>query len=250
LPRTLPLALLLATLTATAHAVPLPSRNADARALLAALPDADREAVLAGERVVTFEELRTANGRGVSYLAVSLAVLDHAPRPVRGLFTQATDYPTWIPLSPTYKEVRVAGGRRIACRIGKSTSRRARETLTYDVAFAGPVTTWSLTSKRHALLPGSTLAWEVVAIDGEPDRSLVIHRQSGHLSGKGRLSSYLDSSDKQGRNRYWKDANKHARRLHWAMDAALSHPPGQDREARYLDSYASEFGGAIPYWAK
>ena len=46
---------------------------------------------------------------------------------------------------------------------------------------------------------------------------------------------------KQGRNRYWKDANKHARRLHWAMDAALTHAPGRDREALYLDRYAMEF---------
>ena len=46
------------------------------------------------------------------------------------------------------------------------------------------------------------------------------------------------------------DANKHARRIHWALDAALRHPPGGEREALYLEHYVRDFGGRLPYWAK
>ena len=103
---------------------------------------------------------------------------------------------------------------------------------------------------RRSLESGSSVGWEAHAHPSREGQSIVVHRQRGELSGRGRLSNYLDSTDKQGRNRYWKDANKHARRLHWAMDAALSHPPGRDREALYLDRFAAEFNGGVPYWAK
>ncbi len=245
--RLLPLILALAPAVA-AEPTQLPAEDA-AEALLAALPAADRAAVLAGERVVTFAEQRMPNGKGATYLAVSLGVLPHAPQAVEGLLARTMAYPTWVTLSPTYKAVRVSGGRRVDCDVGKSSSKRARGTLTYDIEFADSMTTWRLISRKKALEPGSTLTWEVLALAGDETRSLVIHRQRGHLSGKGRLSNYLDSTDKQGRNRYWKDANKHARRLHWAMDAALTHPPGRDCKALYLDRYATEFNGGVPYWA-
>lgn len=249
--RTLTLALLALAVALPVRAVPLPSAGPGAgpRVLLEALSDEDRSAVLAGDRVITFDELRSPNGKGTTYVAVSLGVLAHSPRAVKGLLASPSDYPTWVTLSPTYKALRVDGGRRIACDIGKSSSKRARETLTYDVVLAGPVTTWSLTTRKHALAEGSTLSWEVLPVPGDENRSFVIHRQTGHLSGKGRMSNYLDSDDKQGTNRYWKDANKHARRLHWAMDAALTHPPGRDRKDVYLDRYAADFNGGVPYWA-
>lgn len=221
-----------------------------AAGLLAALSAEDRDAVLRGDRVLTFAEERTPDGQGVNYRAISVGVLPHSPRAVRGLLEHTGAYAAWIPLSPTYKAVRVNGNRTVACDVGRSSARKARETLTYDVEHSGDGTTWWLASSKKALKSGSSLAWEIVPHPDDPERSLVIHRQTGRLSGKGRLSNYLDSTDKQGRNRYWKDANKHARRIHWAMDAALTHPPGRDREALYLDRYAAEFGGGLPYWAK
>ena len=178
-------------------------------------------------------------------------MLPHPPETVRGLLRQVGAYPTWVRLSPTYKELRVVGTARIETGVGKSSSPRTRELLAYTVAHSDDGTTWTLSSDERALEAGSTLSWKVVPVPGEkPGRSLVVHRQEGRLSGRGRLSRYLDSDDKQGRNRYWKDANKHARRLHWAMDAALTHPPGGDREALYLDRYAMEFDGGTPYWAR
>ncbi len=59
----------------------------------------------------------------------------------------------------------------------------------------------------------------------------------------------LDRLTRNIRNRFWKDANKHARRTHWAFDAALAHPPGADRTSLYLTHYEREFND-LPYWAK
>lgn len=246
----LPVLLLAFAAAAGAEPPPLPADESPA-SLLAALPAAEREAVLDERRVVTFAEERLDNGRGAIYRALSVGVLPHPPGTVRGLLRQVGGYPDWVRLSPTYKEVRVPGAARIETGVGKSSSPRTRETLAYTVAHSDRGTTWTLSSDERALEAGSQLAWEVVPLPGsEGRRSLVVHRQEGRLSGRGRLSKYLDSEDKHGRNRFWKDANKHARRLHWAMDAALTHPPGRDREARYLDRYAVEFDGGTPYWAR
>ena len=249
--RTATALLALLALAAPSKAEPpaLPSSETP-EALLAALPEAERAEVLERRGVVTFAEVRSENGRGATYLAVSVGVLPHPPELVRGLLRQVNAYPTWVRLSPTYKEVRIVGASRIETGVGKSSAQRTRQMLSYTVSHSATGTTWTLASDERALEAGSTLSWEVQPLPGDPKSSLVIHRQEGRLSGRGRLSNYLDSDDKSGRNRYWKDANKHARRLHWAMDAALLHPPGREREAVYLDRYAMEFDGGAPYWAR
>jgi hypothetical protein len=81
-----------------------------------------------------------------------------------------------------------------------------------------------------------------------PGACLVAHRQVG-LMPAGRMLKYLSSEDSEGRNRWWKDCNRHARRLHWAIDAAASEPPGREREGAYVAHYQREFRGKAPSWA-
>ena len=78
----------------------------------------------------------------------------------------------------------------------------------------------------------------------------MLHEYNVFLPSSGRMTKYMTSDDKKGRNHFWRDASKHARRLHWALDAAIRYPPGEDRAQAYLDDYQREFGGSIPYWAQ
>jgi hypothetical protein len=202
------------------------------------------------ERVVTLEERETPTAEGVRIDALSVGVLSHPPEIALGVLRSVASYPEWLVLNPTYKEVRVHGADRMTVEIGKSDSPRAQRTLTYDVAAGASSVTWTVTASSSPVKPGSTITYEVAPHPTRPQVSVVVHRQVVLLPDEGRLTRYLTSDDDEGRNRYWKDANKHSRRTHWAVDAAIRHPAGRERRQLYLEHYQREFSGSLPYWAK
>jgi hypothetical protein len=202
-----------------------------------------------GGRVVTFGEARVETGGRVEMSAVSVGTLRLAPDAVRSLLAQVSGYPSWLVLQPSYKRVRVQGTSRLIAEVGSAESAKAKRTMIYEVEIAGSVTTWRVVDSGSPLEPDSSVSYEVVAHPALEGACLVIHRQLGLLPDSGRMTKYLSSDDDRGRNRWWKDSNRHARRIHWAFDAALRAPAGKDRQQLYLEHYQREFGAAIPYWA-
>jgi hypothetical protein len=244
--------MLSAGVVAAADSWPRPALPADRSpvALLRSLQPDLRERVETSSLVVTFEHVREQRRSALRLSTWSIAVLPLPADSVRGLLARASAYPAWVTLNPSYKNVRVRGAARITCEVGKSDSPRTKDRLEYEVQSDASGTRWLLRETPSPFQPDSFVAWEVVDHPTRKDSCVILHRQEGLLPLKGKLSKYLDSSDKKNRSRFWKDANKQARRFHWAFLAALSYPPGKDRKAAYLDDYQRDSGGRLPYWAK
>ncbi|MEM7248494.1 MAG: hypothetical protein AAF533_24390 [Acidobacteriota bacterium] len=244
------LALALGTLTGIAHAAPVPAPvRQDSPTLLAAIPDDQRADFFAGKRVYTFAPLeRSDEPKGLILESLSLVVSPKSPASFTKLLRAVESYPEWVSLSPTYKHVRVRGTDAISCETGRSSSPKAQRILPYRVSHADDVLAWTLETNGTPIKAGSSVSFEVrPGPDGQG--TLLLHRQSVRLPSRGRLTKYLRSHDKKGRHRFWKDVDKHARRMHWAMVAALVHPAGTDRQALYVEHYQRDFGG-VPWWAE
>lgn len=239
-----------ATSDLPARLPPAPPDAADPLALHAALGGAALDLVEGQERILTFAPDRRERPGEIWLQAASVGVLPHPPERVRELLAATSEMREWLPLNPNYKAVLLAGSARVRCEVGSSSRRKARDVLTYAVESDETGVTWRLLSATSPLLPGSSVRFQVAPHPTRPGESLVSHVQVTGLPERGRLTRYLLSDDDNGRNRFWKDSLKHARRTHWALDAALSHPPGEGRAAAYLDHYAREFGASRPYWAR
>lgn len=227
---------------------PLPADESPA-GLYAALGEADRKLVDDGMKVVTFDErVREAKGR-TELLGVSIGTLRQPPDAVRSVLASLNDYPTWLKLHPSYKLVRTEGSSRLIAGIGSSDAPKSKRTMTYTVETTPTGARWVVVDSGTPLLAGSSLTFEVMPHPSIEGASLVVHRQVGFLDG-GRMLKYLASDDSKGQNRWWKDSNRHARRLQWALDAAITDPPGSERERAYIAHYQREFRGKVPYWAR
>jgi hypothetical protein len=226
-----------------------------------ALPDATDAASLYGaldelrrgqvddDRVVTFAEREQRIADGVELSAVSLGALDAPPSAVVSVLGDVRGYPSWLTLHPSYKSVRVEGASRMSCAIGSADAPKAKRTMVYDVEVREDGARWRVVDSGTPLQAGSYLELVVSPHPTVPGASLVVHRQVGFVPDQGRMTKYLTSDDDNGTNRWWKDSNRHARRLHWAIDAAIRNPPGRDRKAAYAASYQREFRGKVPWWA-
>lgn len=221
----------------------------DALGLRESLGPEARAALDDAQGVVTFGQVEKDAGDGVELLAVSLGTLRVPPEGLRALLAKIGDYPTWVTLQPSYKRVRIQGASRMIADVGSAESPKAKRTMTYDVETSGATTTWRVVESRTSLRRGSSVSFEIAPHPSLADASLIVHRQLGLLPKGDRMTSYLAADDDKGRDRWWKDANRHARRLHWAMDAALRFPPGGDRNGHYVENYQREFMGKIPWWA-
>lgn len=120
--------------------------------------------------------------------------------------------------------------------------------MIYDVEPTAEGALWTVVDSGTPLKRGSTLESFVAAPPSIPVASLVVHEQVGLLP-PGRMLKDLSSDDEHDHNRWWKDSDRHARRLHWGFDAAASQPPGDQRRRAYLGHFQRELGGKLPYWA-
>ena len=219
-----------------------------ALAVYQSLDEATRSAVDGG-KVLTFGERHTTVGDHTELLCESVGVLQDSPESVKALLANVEDYPTWLTLQPSYKTVRVVGADRVSCEIGAPESPKPKRTLVYQVAQSGETTTWSVVDSTTPLHDDSHLSFEVVPHPTIAGACIVLHQQLGLLPASGRMVKYLESDDSKGQNRWWKDSMRHARRVHWAFDAAVRHPPGQERKATYIEHFQREFNGELPWWA-
>ena len=217
-------------------------------ALHAALTDAQRATVDRDMRVVTFAETTRRRGDVTEMEGVSLGMLPQPADAVISLLAALSDYPGWLTLQPSYKTVRLEGRSRLVVGIGSADAPKAKRQMIYDVEPSAGGATWTVVESGSPLLPGSLLQLMVEPHPTIPGACLVVHRQLG-LMPSGRMLKYLCSDDSEGRNRWWKDCNRHARRLHWALDAAASQPPGEERRGAYVAHYQREFHGKAPPWA-
>jgi hypothetical protein len=226
----------------------LPSSLAPAD-LYATLTEAQRATVDKDQRVVTFAE-RIGKGDGATRLeGVSIGMMREEPATIVALLAALDGYPDWLRMQPSYKSVRLEGRSRLVCGIGSTDSTKAKRQMTYDVTPRADGVTWTVVDSGTPLQRGSFLELIVAPHPTIPGASLVVHHQVG-LVPAGRMLNYLASDDKEGRNRWWKDCNRHARRLHWAIDAAVANPPGEQRRSAYVASYQREFRGKSPVWAE
>ncbi len=226
---------------------PLPDSLAPA-ALHAALSDAERAVLDRGLRLVTFEQQISERGGRTRLHAVSLGTLLQPPAAVRSVLAEVGGYPDWVILHPSYKSVRVQGKTRMTAEIGSADARKAKRTMVYAIAPDDEGARWTVVESGSPLQPGSSIEFIVAPHPVIPDASLVAHVQTG-LLGPGRMLRYLSAEDSDGRNRWWKDSNRHARRIHWAIDAAVTQPPGRERQHVYIGHFQREFGGKVPVWA-
>jgi hypothetical protein len=158
-------------------------------------------------------------------------------------------YPTWVALNPNYKTITPEGASKFRAGAGSADAQRAKRSFVYDVDVSDTTVTWRIVDSTLPFGQGSFLSYEVVPHPTLEGASLVVHRQVGLLPASGRVTKYLTSDDSKGVNRWWKDSTRHAKRTHWAIDAAISSPPGDERKATYLASYQREFR-ELPFWAE
>jgi hypothetical protein len=226
---------------------PLPAAL-DPLSLHAALTPAQRATVDEEQRVVTFAQRITRRGDLTELEGVSIGTMRQPPSAVVQVLSSVEGYADWLRLQPSYKSVRVEGTRLLAG-IGSADEPKVKRQMRYDVVPGPSGVTWTVTESGTPLQPGSVLELSVVAHPTVPGASLVAHRQVGLLP-QGRMLKYLGSEDKEGRNRWWKDSNRHARRLHWAIDAACAQPPGTERVSVYVAHHQREFRGKSPSWSR
>lgn len=226
---------------------PLPGTH-DAAALHAALPPAMRATVDGDLRVVTFAHASSpAKGR-TELVGISVGTLMHPPESVRAVLLALNAYPDWLGLHPSYKTVRVEGQSRLVAGVGSAGAPKAKRQMIYTVEPADAGVRWTVVDSGTQLEPGSLVELTVAPHPVLAGASLVVHRQVG-LVPPGRMLKYLSSIDKKGRNRWWADCNRHARRLHWAIDAVLSESAPAERRGVYIGHFQREFHGEVPYWA-
>lgn len=226
---------------------PLPAAT-DARGIYDALDPESRARVDVEQRVVTFAEQRCEVPDRVEMLAVSIGMLRVSPDSVISLLEKISGYPAWLLLQPSYKRARIQGSSRLIADVGSADSPKAKRTMSYDVSSNGAITTWLVADSGTALQPGSFVSFEVIPHPTIEGASLVVHRQFGILPLSGRMTKYLGDDDDKGQNHWWKDASRHAQRIHWAFDAAIRFPPGTDRSSLYVEHHQREFNGKAPYW--
>lgn len=236
-----------ATYDELAAAPPELPASASPEALHAALSPSQRATVDRDQRVVTFAHRIRKRGSTTELVGVSLGALPHPPEVVRRLLSDVAGLPDWIRLQPSYKTARVDGSR-LTAGIGSASEPKAKRTMIYEIEPTAQGALWTVVDSGTPLEAGSTLEFVVVPHPSMPGASLVVHEQTG-LVPQGRMLKYMTSDDKEGRNRWWKDCNRHARRLHWAMEAACSQPPGDERRRAYVGHFQREFGGKVPFWA-
>lgn len=216
-------------------------------ALHAALSPAQRLALESDRKVITFAHRMSRQGDSTMLTGISLGMLPHPPDAVRALLADVGAYPDWLRLQPSYKSVR-ADGNRIVAGIGSANAPKTKRQMIYDIEPTPAGVLWTVVDSGSPLEPGSTLEYFVAAHPTVPGASLVVHEQVGLLP-PGRMLKYLSSDDSNGRNRWWKDSNRHARRVHWAFEVAASEPPGDERRRAYIAHFQREFGGKVPIWA-
>jgi hypothetical protein len=229
------------------HALPAAT---DAASLYGALEDWERQVLDEEMRVITFGERIEEKPDRIEMLAISIGTLRQPPEAVLSALHAVNDYPDWVTLHPSYKTVEIVGASRMRCGVGDASSPKPKRVMTYEITPSASGVEWRVLDSGTQIEPDSSLVFEVAPHPKIPGASLVVHRQFGLLPDEGRLQKYLASDDKEGRNRWWKDSNRHAKRLHWAIDAALAWPPGAERKKAYVESYQREFGGKLPYWAQ
>ena len=115
--------------------------------------------------------------------------------------------------------------------------------------FDDPTEFIEVPSATQPLERGSYNSFQVVAHPTIAGASLVVYRQQAVVPLKGKMTKALRTDDKSGRNSFWKDADRHAHRIHWALDAVLTEPPGAGRRAMYIANYQRWFQ-TVPYWAR
>ena len=179
----------------------------------------------------------------------SLGVLPVPPERVLPVLRAVGESPDWVTLSPTYKRIEVGGGNRFTAAIGKSDRHKAHSRLPYRVESGSDHIRWVLLEAQRGLLAGSFLEFTWTPHPDGSGRTLLLHTQVAHVS-PGRGLHYLRKPDDQGRPRGWKDARKHAKRLHWALAAHLMEASPIKKRARYVSDYRREFGGRTPFWAR
>jgi len=205
------------------HALPAAT---DAASLYGALEDWERLVLDEEMRVITFGERIEEKPDRVEMLAVSIGTLRQPPEAVLSALHAVNGYPDWVTLQPSYKTVEIVGASRMRCGVGDAASPKPKRVMTYEITPSASGVEWRVLDSGTQIEPDSTITLEVAAHPKMPGASLVVHRQFGLLPDEGRLQKYLASDDTEGRNRWWKDSNRHARRLHWAIEAALEWPRG------------------------
>jgi len=219
--------------------------------LFESLTPEQTRAVSGGGRVHVFaEESRKDDGTLVLRVQ-SLGVLDVPISEALAVFGDPDRYPEWVVLSPSYKTVRVLSGNRFRAGLGKSDRDEVKTEALYSVTTGGDAggmwaAQWTFEEKVRAFQAGSFLDYTLQAHPTDPGRTLVLHTQETRV--KGFLARrYLTGKTDSGRTRHWKDAGKHARRIHWAAAVAAAgiRDPGRAREA-YARHYEREFGHLPP----
>lgn len=205
------------------------------------------------QRVHVFEEHSERQGGHLVLRVQSLGVIDARLPRVARVLRDLEGYPSWMVLSPSYKQIEVLEGNRLRVRIGKHDRAEAKTTAIYEVETAGSedlswAVVWRFVDEVHAFQPGSFLHYTLQRHPDDPTRTLVLHTQETRIDGW-MAKRYLRGEERSGWSRHREDAAKHARRIHWALAVAAGRDPGSSpseptREERiaYALHHQREFG--------